>query len=88
MTLFRLITIEVEENLGVKVRAGVDPQAVSTIVSTVERATTRAIVLLLVKNVENVVKITTSRLFANPQPQTEEIAASTRPKDKREKEIS
>ena len=80
MTLFRLIIIGVEENLGVKVRAEVDPQAIFTIVSTVERATTKAIVLLLVKNVENVAKTTTSRLFANPQ--TREIAANTGPKQK------
>ena len=66
MILFRLIA-EVEENLGVKVRAGVDPQAISVIASTVGRATTKEIVLLSVKNVGNVVRTTTSRLFANLQ---------------------
>ena len=50
MTHFKLI-IGVEENLRVKVEAGVDPQAIFTTVNTVERATTRVIVLLLEKKV-------------------------------------
>ena len=78
--LFRLIIIGVEENLGVKVRSGEDPQAIFAIVNTVERATTRVIAVLLVKSVGNVAKIITSRLFANPQ--TREIAANTGPKQK------
>ena len=66
MILFRLIA-EVEENLGVKVKVGVDLQAISVIASIVGRATTKEIVLLLVKNVGNLVRTTTSRLFANLQ---------------------
>ena len=84
MTQFRLI-IGVEENSKVRVEAGVDPQAIFTTVNTVERATTRATVLLLGKNVVNVAKTITSRLSVNPQ--IEEIAANTG-QSEREKEIS
>ena len=66
MTQFRL-TIGVEENLRVKVEAGEDPQAIFTTINTMERATTRAIVLLLGKNVVNVAKTIISRLSADPQ---------------------
>ena len=75
MTQFSLIIIGVEENLEVKVEAGVDPQAIFAIVSTVGKATTKVIVLPLGRNVVNVAKITTSRLFANQQ--TGEVAANT-----------
>ena len=40
MTQFRPI-IGVEENLRVRVEAGVDPQAIFATINTVERATTR-----------------------------------------------
>ena len=84
MTQFRQ-TIGVEENFRVKAEAGVDPQAIFTTVSTVERATIRAIVLLLGKSVVNVAKTTTSRLSANPQ--IGEITANIGP-NRKEKEIS
>ena len=76
----------IEENLGVKARAAVDPQAISIIASIVGRATTKEIVLLLVRNVGNVARRTTSRLFAN-QAQIEEIAANTGPRAKGKKKF-
>ena len=79
MTQFRL-TIGEEANSRVRVKAGVDPQAIFTTVNTVERATTRAIVLLLGKSVVNVAKTIISRLSANPQ--IGEITANIGPKQK------
>ena len=79
MTQFKLI-IGVEENLRVRIEAEVDHQAIFTTANTVERATTRAIVLLLGKSVVNVAKTITSRLSVNPQ--IREIAANTCPKQK------
>ena len=70
-----MITTEVEENLGVKARAEADPQVISITASTVGRATTKEIVLHLVRNVGNVVQKTTLKLFAN-QAQIEEIVAN------------
>ena len=61
-----------------RVKAEVDPQVIFAAANTVERATTRAIVLPLVKSVVNVAKTITSRLSVNPQ--IIEIAANTGPK--------
>ena len=77
MTQFQLI-IGVEENLRVRVKAEVDPQAIFTTANIMERATTRAIVLSLGKSLVNVAKTITSRLSVNPQ--IKEIAANTGPK--------
>ena len=85
MTQFRLITIGVEENLRVKFKTGVDPQAIFATVSTVERATIRAIVLLLGKSVVNVAKTIISRLSANPQ--IGEITANIGPKQKEKRDF-
>ena len=68
-----------------KSQGRVDPQAIFAIVSTVGKAITKVIILPMERNVENVVNITTSMLFANPQ--TGEIAASTGPKQKEKKKF-
>ena len=78
--------IEVEENLGVKARAEADHPVLSITVSTVGRATIGVIVLHLVKNVGNVEKKTTLRLFAS-WAQIEEIAANIGQKVKGKKKF-
>ena len=50
---------EVETNFAARTKAEADPQALLGIVSTVVKATTREIVLLLAKNAKSVARTTT-----------------------------
>ena len=65
MTQFRLLGVE--ENLEVRVEAEVDPLVAFRIANIVERATTKAIILPLGKNVVNVAKTIITKLFVSPQ---------------------
>ena len=78
--------IGVEENLEARVKAEVDPLVIFKTANTVVKATTKAIVLPLERNVVNVAKTTISKLSVNPQKRDHD-SSKHRPKGKG-KEVS
>ena len=74
--------IGVEENLEARVKAEVDPLVIFKTAHTVVKATTKAIVLPLERNVVNVAKTIISKLSVNPQKKEIMISANIDPKER------